>query len=311
MEVLRAKVLGFCMGVRRAVDMAEAAALPDAARRDSGSGVYTLGPLIHNPQVLESLRDMGVNILKDDDLPSRLDNATVVIRAHGVTPQIEAELVRRGACIIDATCPRVKAGQMKAKALADQGYHIFLAGEKNHAEIIGIQGYAGQGFCAVVMDREEAERAAADLFKKDPEKNIKTALIGQTTITPEEYQAIGEGIKKIFPNLEIINSICGATRDRQEALRELCAKVDGVVIAGGKASANTRRLLDIACAEFEKSGRSSAAGKAWLAETPEEIPAEAFTCSVIGLAAGASTPDSIIDAMEKVLLESTRKQSET
>ncbi|AEF82873.1 4-hydroxy-3-methylbut-2-enyl diphosphate reductase [Leadbettera azotonutricia] len=302
MEVRRAKVLGFCMGVRRAVDMAaEAVALPGAKApsADTGSRVYTLGPLIHNPQALESLKGLGVEILKEDNLPSCLDNSTVIIRAHGVAPQIEADLVRRGAHVVDATCPRVKASQMKAKALASQGYRIFLAGEKNHAEIIGMQGYVASELCAVVGDQDEAERAAKELCEKN--KNIKTALIGQTTITPEEYLAIGEGIKKIFPDLEIINSICGATRDRQEALRDLCTKVDGMIIAGGKRSANTRRLLDIARAEFARLDGSGVARKAWLVETPDEIPSEAFAYSVIGLAAGASTPDSIIDAMEAAL----------
>jgi 4-hydroxy-3-methylbut-2-enyl diphosphate reductase len=258
--------------------------------------------LIHNPQVLETLKKLNVEVLKEGSLPSNLDGAVVIIRAHGVSPQIEKEIAARGARVIDATCPHVRASQLKARALAAQGYHIFLAGEKNHAEIIGIEGCiaSSAGLCAVVINEEEAVEAAGALYKKD--RSSKTALIGQTTITPEEFTVIGEALKKYFPAVEIINSICGATRDRQDALRELCAGVDGMIIAGGKQSANTRRLFDIACSEF---AALLPGKKAWLVETPGEIPPEAFACSVVGLAAGASTPDEIIDAIEEKLLYQT------
>jgi 4-hydroxy-3-methylbut-2-enyl diphosphate reductase len=269
-------------------------AMEDAAGR--GLKVYTLGPLIHNPQVLESLKFQGVDVLEEGGLPVDLKNSVVIIRAHGAPPGTGEELRRRGAAIIDATCPRVKANQKKARSLAEKGYRIFLAGEERHGEIAGIRGFAeaagGQdpgGACMVVGNPEEADKAAAKLFGS----GARTALIGQTTITPEEYAAIGEKIKKYFPDLRIINSICGAARDRQEALRDLCGQVDCVVVAGGRQSANTRRLLDIAL----RLGK-----KAWLTETSGDIPPEAAACKTIGLAAGASTPDGVINAIETALL---------
>jgi 4-hydroxy-3-methylbut-2-enyl diphosphate reductase len=279
------------MGVRRAVELAERELFSARAGSSGGAKVYSLGPLIHNPQVLEKLKAGGLEILDDVDLSDNPDlaGAVVILRAHGVRPDIEDDLAKRGARIVDATCPRVKASQMKAKALAEAGRRIFLAGEENHGEIAGIRGYAPS--CVVVGNAEEAERAAEKIRHETPD--VKTALVGQTTITPAEYRAIGDGITKYFPDLEIIDTICSAVRDRQDALRSLCGKVEAVIIAGGKSSANTRRLL----AAARESGRP-----AWLAETAADIPSECRRFDVVGICAGASTPDEVIDGIEQDLL---------
>ncbi|GHV89041.1 4-hydroxy-3-methylbut-2-enyl diphosphate reductase [Spirochaetia bacterium] len=302
MKLIKAEVLGYCMGVRRAVEMAYREADRVAAGPGDSRRVYTMGPLIHNPQVLEDLRRRGVAVLDEDALPGDLQDAVVIIRAHGITPTLEAELVMRGACLIDATCPKVKASQMKARALSEAGYRIFLAGERRHGEVIGIQGFAPG--CIIVANREEAEAAAEKLFRGfgrsrdgDAPDSPKTALIAQTTLSPEEYQAIGEGIAKFFPQGEIVNTICKATRDRQDALKRLCAEVDAVIIAGGRESANTRRLLAIAQAQ----GRP-----AWLVESAADISGglagEIAAYPRVGLSAGASTPDGVIEAIEGALL---------
>ena len=280
MNVIRARVLGFCMGVRRAVDLAYA----------QTGRAYTLGPLIHNPRVLEDLKCRGVETFDESTLPENLDNVSVIIRAHGVSPQTEADLRHRGATVVDATCPKVKESQLKAAALAKAGYRLFLAGEEFHAEITGIRSYAGPACYAVAGSAAEAERIAAKLHGEDP--GARTALIGQTTISAEEYQAIAGAIARFFPNLEITQTICAATRERQSSLRELLDKVDAVVIAGGKESANTRHLLAIA----EASGKPCA-----FVETDADIPPAFFCFETVGLAAGASTPDSTIDAIENVL----------
>jgi 4-hydroxy-3-methylbut-2-enyl diphosphate reductase len=279
MELVKARILGYCMGVRRAVEMAYRQLAASSGR------VYTIGPLIHNPQVLEDLKSRGAEVLDEGRLPPDLSGAVAVIRAHGISPGLEADLVRRGGRIADATCPKVKASQMKARTLAGAGYHIFLAGEAHHGEISGIRGYAPG--CTVVADPDEAARAAEGLFREDP--GARTALIGQTTISPDEYAAIGEAVRSFFPGLEVIDAICGATRDRQNALRELCAEVDALIVAGGRESANTRRLLVIA----------RASGKpAWLVEDAAEVPAEIASYARAGLSAGASTPDEVIRAIE-------------
>ena len=287
MTVVRAKVLGFCMGVRRAVGLARAEAENRTGR------VYTLGPLIHNPQALEDLESRGVETLDADDPPPDLGGASVIIRAHGVSPEIEDDLRKRGAVLIDATCPRVKASQLKARSLAEAGRRLFLAGEKSHAEIAGILGYAKAGpFCAVVGDAAEAFAAAERLAAEGGEGG-GTALIGQTTISEGEYRDVAAAIAGFFPDLEVAGTICAATRERRDGLRGLLDKVDAVVVVGGRESANTRRLLAIA----ESAGKPCV-----LAETAREIPDGFFGFDVIGVAAGASTPDAVIDEVERVLL---------
>ena len=298
MKVIRAAVMGFCMGVRRAVDIS----LKSSTRKEGDDvppvpvpadsrdyRIYTLGPLIHNPIVLDNLKNRGITVLDEDEVPEYPGNSAVIIRAHGVPPSVEEALARKGVLVLDATCPHVKANQNKARQLSGNGYYIFLAGEKEHAEIIGIRGYI-DGPCSIVAGPDGAEEAASLLAQSNPQ--AKTALLGQTTISPEEYHAIEVSIKRYFPNLETVNTICGATRERQNALRELSAQVDAVVIAGSRESANSRRLLSIA---------ESLGVKAWLVEAPGELPPEIKQYKTAGLCAGASTPDSLIDEIEEIL----------
>jgi 4-hydroxy-3-methylbut-2-enyl diphosphate reductase len=251
----------------------------------NGGVVYTMGPLIHNPQVLDGLWKQGVGTLDADHLPSSLSGAVVIIRAHGITPALERELEERGAHILDATCPKVKASQMKARSLAEAGYTVFLAGEREHSEIIGIQGYAPS--CLIAASPAEAAVLAEALHAALP--SAKTALIGQTTISLEEYQRVGEELRRFFPALQVINTICDATRDRQDALKELCAVTDAIIVAGSRSSANTRHLFAIAC---------DAGKPAWLVESASELAAIADELSRferVGLSAGASTPAALID----------------
>ena len=283
------------MGVRRAVEMA------DAAIAGASSPIYTLGPLIHNPKVLASLSGRGVTIIEDcGDLPN---GASVIIRAHGLSPNAEQKLRDRDVKIIDATCPRVKACQNIGYNLAEKGYYIFLAGEKDHAEIIGISGYiaAARGKpYRIVGDPEEADRAARELKESLGAETIpaRCALIGQTTISADEYFSVAEAIRKYFPDLEVKKTICGATWDRQNALKELCSVADAVIIIGGRESANSRRLLAIA---------RDCGKKAWLVESASDLPEDLLKLAnkiepVIGISAGASTPDSVIDEIEQALL---------
>jgi 4-hydroxy-3-methylbut-2-enyl diphosphate reductase len=299
MNIIRAKTIGFCTGVRRAVELA----YTEAEHSKGDRPVYTLGPLIHNPQVLDDLKRRGVEILDERHLPENLRGAVVIIRAHGISPQTEAELRRRGAQVVDATCPKVKSSQIKAAAFAKDGYRLFLAGEERHAEIIGIKGYAEAAgrtapFCAVVSNAAEAEKAAAQLHDEDAAlcRNAATALIGQTTISTEEYQSIGSAITRFFPDLEIAQTICAATEERQDSLRELLDKTDAIIIAGGKESANTRRLIAIA-----ETAALPASKPCAQVETAADIPANFFKFNIIGLASGTSTPDTVIDDIERRL----------
>jgi len=279
LKIVRADIMGYCMGVRRAVEAAEQALLDSPYRP-----VYTYGPLIHNPSALERLSAAGVVIVdgKDAPLPADFAGATVVIRAHGIPPLEREELVRRHAQIVDATCPRVLSSQKRARNYHEKGYTIILAGDRNHGEISGIAGYAPD--CIVLENRDDAERLSSY-----PEKAV---LISQTTIKQSEYDAIADVLARHISDLTVLNTICPATQERQKALEAICGRVDGIIVVGGKNSANTQRLFNTAL---------QLAGKAWHIETPEEIPSEAFALSCIGITAGASTPDEVIDAVEQAL----------
>ena len=287
-KVIRANVLGYCMGVRRAVKLAYTEA------EGCEKQVRTFGSLIHNPQVLRELEARGVRTLDESSLPNDLDGVSVVIRAHGISPQVEEKLRERKAVLVDATCPIVKASQLKARALAKAGYLLFLAGDKSHAELAGIVGYSqtmGALPCVVVGDANEAGTLAKTLAEKYRSETPKTALLAQTTISEGEYKAIEDAIVRFFPNLEVARTICAATKERQESLRKLLDRVDALVIVGGRESANTRRLYAIA----------EAVGKPCvLAEDANDIPVEFLDFGTIGITAGASTPDNVIGAIERV-----------
>jgi 4-hydroxy-3-methylbut-2-enyl diphosphate reductase len=276
--------------------------MADRALEKETGAVYATGSLIHNPQAMDGLKRRGLEVLDEEKIPSDLQGATVIVRAHGIGPVFENALIRLGARIVDATCPRVKASQIRARDLCGQGCRVFLAGERRHAEIIGIMGYAPD--CVIVGSPAEAA-AAAEKLRGEAGRSLgaadpRTALVGQTTWDLAEYAAIAQAIRGYFPGLEVCNTVCGATEARQDSLRSLCAVVDAVIVAGGRESANTRRLLDIARSFPGSGGRGK---PAWLVETPAEIPAEIDRYDTVGLCAGASTPDTLINAIERALLE--------
>ena len=290
MIVKRAAVMGRCMGVRRAVDLALA-----AAAKEGPQGVFTLGPLIHNPQAVAELEAAGVRAISEAEMDgrdstgaARVAGKTVVIRAHGVPPALRGRLVSLGAHVVDATCPRVIASQRKAAAYAAKGWRVVIAGDEGHGEVVGIAGHAPG---AVVIGSPEEARA---FDATGPEgEELPVALIAQTTIKKEEYEAIRAVLAERFQRLEVVDSICPCTEDRLSALTKLAADVEAIVIVGGRNSANTARLLTTA-RELGK--------PAWLVETAAELPEEIFAYSSVGLSAGASTPERLIDEVEARLL---------
>ncbi|MGA2548450.1 MAG: 4-hydroxy-3-methylbut-2-enyl diphosphate reductase [Rectinemataceae bacterium] len=290
MIVKRAAVMGRCMGVKRAVDMALA-----AAAKEGAEGVFTLGPLIHNPQAVAELEAAGVRALSEAELDGRdsggaalVAGKTVVIRAHGVPPALRGRLSELGARVIDATCPRVLASQRKAAAYAARGWKVVIAGDEGHGEVVGI---AGQAPGAVVVGGPEEARAFE--AKGEDGEEVPVVLIAQTTIKKEEYEAIRNVLAERFPLLEVVDSICPCTEDRLRALAELAAEVEAIVIVGGRNSANTARLLATA---------RELAKPAWLVETAAELPDAVFGFTKVGLSAGASTPERLIAEVEARLL---------
>lgn len=284
MEIIRASVMGFCMGVRRAVEVAEKTSLE---YKDKCSSMFTLGPLIHNPAVMESLRQKGVEVLDSECLDKVEEGSPVVIRAHGTSPETIKLLEEKGAIVIDATCPRVKQSQNRVKEWSEKGYSVIVAGDKNHGEVTGISGYFNSSFGGkffVVQSEEEAAEISVD---------EKTMLLAQTTFSIEKYNRIKQILLEKNRELKIFDSICPATRDRQKALADLTGKADAILIVGGKNSANTKRLLESAKKIFKLTA---------LIEKPEEIPEEFFGLRKIAVTAGASTPDWIIEKIIEKLM---------
>lgn len=281
MEIIRASVLGFCFGVRRAVELAE-----KALSENPGKKVYSLGPLIHNENALSALEEKGLHILEESDIAELEEGSVVIIRAHGVAPSVTDALEKRGCKIIDATCPRVKASQKMVERYSSENDYVVLTGDINHGEVIGIAGYAGENF-SQIQDYEEAERFN---IKDGDNKNV--ILLSQTTYSPKEFEKIENLFKSKFHNLAVMNTICPATNERQQALLELCSKVEGVLVVGGKNSANTKRLYQTAAANCRQAAHIQSAA---------DIPQEFFNLKTIGITAGASTPDEIIEDVERKL----------
>ncbi len=267
MRVIVAKKAGFCMGVRKAMDSALDAANKDGS--DDGT-VYTEGPLIHNPQVLEKLEKQGIKALKDD---TDLSKSTVVIRAHGITPKRREELEASGAEICDATCPRVKRVQSIIEENTNEGYSTVIVGDEGHAEVIGLLGYTdGNGY--VISSPEEV----AELPDME-----KICIVAQTTQDMKTFELIVNELKQRYENHRVFDTICSSTSRRQEEVISLSEEVDAMVVVGGRGSANTNRLAQIS----EDRGIP-----AYLVETEEELDLNKLSdYGVVGVTAGASTPN--------------------
>ena len=280
MNVIRAKVLGFCFGVRRAVELAE------QALEENNGTVYSLGPLIHNESALADLQSRGLCTVEEADIQTIPDGSTVIIRAHGVSPKVTDALEAKHCKIIDATCPRVKASQKMVERYTNQNDYVIISGDKNHGEMIGIAGFAGRNFIQI---QNEEEAHSVNIPESD---KINVIFMSQTTYSPKEFEKIEAIFRSKFRNLAVMNTICPATNERQQALLELCSQVQGVLVIGGKNSANTRRLYQTAAENCKLAAHIQSAS---------DIPPEFFKLQTIGITAGASTPDSIIQAVEEAL----------
>src|ERR687897_3502635 len=252
MEVLLAEEFGFCFGVERAVEMVEDA-LDEGVRP-----IRSLGPLIHNAQEMERLGALGVSTI---DEPTEADADTIaVIRAHGVTPQVQKDLEGRAAKVIDATCPFVTRVQHLAERAARQGRDVVVAGNPDHPEMIGVVGYAPNNTYVV----RDADEVASLPPLRSP------LVVSQTTIKLQTFLEVAEAVReKADPEPQVVNTICSATRDRQDAARSLAGHVDAFYIIGGKHSSNSIKLLSVCQEQCPRS---------FLIETPDEInPADLKT----------------------------------
>lgn len=275
MQVLLADEYGFCFGVERAVEMVEHAI-------EAGDTVRTLGPLIHNEQEMHRLEGNGVATISE---PVQIGHGeTAVIRAHGVTPEVQKELEEKASKVVDATCPFVTRVQKLAARAAAADRHVVVVGSPDHPEMIGVKGYAPDHAFVI---RDETEVASLPRLRKP-------LVVSQTTIKLKTFFDTAEAIKtKTDDAVEIINTICSATRDRQEAARALAGMADAFYIIGGRHSSNSVKLLAVCKEQCEKS---------FLIETEDEIdPADLAGIARVGVTAGASTPEWLIQRIVRHL----------
>jgi 4-hydroxy-3-methylbut-2-enyl diphosphate reductase len=266
-DVKIAKTAGFCWGVRRTVEK-----VLEVADQAKGP-VVTLGPIIHNPQAVARFQERGVGTVHA--VAEVADGTTVVVRTHGAVREELERARERGLTVVDGTCPYVIFPQAMAKRLSAEGYHLVIVGDEKHAEVKGVVSYA-QGPVTVVKPG-----APIPEFKAK-----KVAVLVQTTCVGADFERVVGKLALRHMEVRAVNTICNDTEERQADARALAGEVDAVVVVGGKNSANTRHLAEI-CRAIQP--------RTWHVETEEELdPAWFSGCRLVGLSAGASTPDWVV-----------------
>lgn len=263
-----AQEAGTCFGVERALELALEAA------RDATGPVHTMGPLIHNPQVVAELESQGVTVVDGPDVEA---GATLLLRAHGVTPEVERRAAEAGAKVVDATCPFVKKVHQTVERLSAEGYEVVIVGEQGHPEVEGTVGHAPEAHVVGSVD-ELPQRLGR-----------RVGVVAQTTLATSVLTSVVTELVRRCDEVRVHNTICSATAKRQQAAAELASRADVMVVVGGCNSANTTHLAQI-CAESCPATHH--------VETPDELdPAWFAGAGLVGVTAGASTPKAQIDAM--------------
>lgn len=272
---------GACYGVNRALELARGCALEHA------EPVHTLGPLIHNPIVVEELAEQGVGLAQSLD---EIDRGSVIIRSHGVVPQVIEDARARGLSVVDATCPYVKKVHKAASNLVHEGYDLIIVGESGHPEVEGIVGHA-EGKAHVVASPQDLD--GLTLGKR-------VGVVVQTTQTAANLSAVVAALAPLVSELRVVNTICAATSERQRAAASLASEADIMIVVGGKNSGNTRRLAQICHAACSKTHHI---------EDAAELDQSWFDgARLIGITAGASTPQAhierVVSAIERMTAQS-------
>lgn len=272
MKIITAKRAGFCFGVKRALDITI-----DIAKKDK-KGVYTLGPLIHNPQVIEKLKTEAIAPI--DDIEDK-NIRSLIIRTHGIPYYLYDTIRSRGVNIIDATCPFVKKAQQYAQHLKDSSYQVVILGDINHPEVQGIMSYAGDD--VIVIDNSTAL----------PRLKPKVGIVVQTTQPVEALKRLLSNIIAHVKEAKVYNTICSSTALRLKETEDMARVVDAMIVVGGKNSANTTQLTNLCV---------SLGVRTYHVETAAEIDSAWFKdVKKVGITAGASTPHWIISEVEQTV----------
>ena len=289
MKILRAEPTGLCFGVRRAIESLEQALA-------GGEPVYAIGSPIHNPQEVARLADRGLRVVESEaDVP---ENSVAFIRAHGVAPAVVERLKEKDARIIDGTCPFVRMVQTRARELSEAGYHLLILGDEEHPEVAGILGYV-TGKATVISS--VASLFSSTIFRTSG-RIPKLGLVSQTTQEERLLAEVAKAAAGKADELRVYNTICHATRERQQAVAELAAKADGVIVIGGHDSANTGKLHRIV--------NDSGCPAQWIEHAGQLDRQWVKDKNTIGVAAGASTPDWLIEHLISAIREIAGRQGD-
>ena len=275
MEIRLAEYAGFCFGVKRAVDTVY-------EQVQSGKTIYTYGPIVHNEEVVKDLSEMGVAVVEGKEALESLESGSVIIRAHGVPEEIYRILDRGKLECIDATCPFVKKIHRIVEKASEKGEHIVIVGNPSHPEVEGIVGWC-RGPVTVIETAEEA-----DSFVPPDKKEI--CVVSQTTFNYNKFHSIVEIFQKKGYNVNVADTICNATEERQDSARALAKAADVMIVIGGKHSSNTRKLYEICSEECDDT---------YFIQTLDDLHLELPKAArLVGITAGASTPNKLIEEVQ-------------
>ena len=276
MKITLAKSAGFCFGVKRAVDTVYEQLEMSAAERQP---IYTFGPIIHNEEVVQDLEEKGVQVINSKEELEALKEGVVVIRSHGVGREIYELLERQGLELVDATCPFVKKIHKIVREQCEAGRRVIIVGNEHHPEVEGIKGW-GNEYTLAVESLEEFEHLA---LRPDE----KLCIVAQTTFNYNKFQDLVEKISKTYYDILVLNTICNATQERQVEARQIASQVDVMIVIGGRNSSNTQKLYEICRRECKHT---------YYIQTLEDFKPEITgTVRSVGITAGASTPNQIIE----------------
>ncbi len=279
MKVTLAKSAGFCFGVKRAVDMVYEQ-IEDAKERP----IYTYGPIIHNEEVVNELAEKGVRVIAEDEDLHGLEPGTVIIRSHGVGRKVKEDLENAGFSIVDATCPFVQKIHRYVAKYAEDGYFVLIVGSESHPEVQGIVGWMPNDSYAVISTPQDLENLAL--------AGEKICIVSQTTFNYNKFQELVEIIRKKGYDILVLNTICNATEERQSEAATIAREVDAMIVIGGKHSSNTQKLFEICKKECQDT---------YYIQTKENLDLSVLqSISNVGITAGASTPNKIIEEVQKI-----------
>lgn len=274
MEVIVAKSAGFCFGVKRAVDK-----VYEQIQEHKGEDIYTYGPIIHNEEVVKDLERKGVKIINSKEELQDIKNGIIIIRSHGVGKDVYDIAQANNLKIVDATCPFVLKIHKIVQNEKNNDSHIVIIGNENHPEVEGIKGWSANP-TTVIGSEEEAMSFEADRLKK-------ICIVSQTTFNYNKFKYLVEIISKKGYDINVLDTICNATHERQAEAKKIAANVDSMIVIGGKNSSNTQKLYEICKKECENT---------YYIQTIEDIElCKLQSSSCVGITAGASTPNYIIE----------------